>query len=253
MKKRLFSVLMAIVMLFSIFPTFVFAQTGDTFTSETIEAVMVSYKVLTEDANGGTVAVVRQGYNPAIPTDTFELTLPNTVTNNGKTYTVTEIDESAFKGCTNLNLIYLPSSLTKIGADAFEGCTSLHGIDIPTSVTEIGDNAFEDCYNLDLVISGSKTPAHLGKNVFANCRSDLEIKIPQGTKQAYIDAGWPEAYFYEFSLFYGEILDTYSNPISGATVSVYDKDGNLKGSVETDEYGYFDATDNLEYGVGIYS
>lgn len=57
MKKRFCSFLMAIVMVFSIFPTFVFAKTGDTFTSETIEAVMVSYKVLTEDASGGTVAV----------------------------------------------------------------------------------------------------------------------------------------------------------------------------------------------------
>lgn len=244
---------MAIVMVFSILPTFVFAETGDTFTVEAMSGNMdkpvpVTYRVLTEDASGGMVAVAGQGSNPAIPTDTTSLVLPNTVTNNGKIYTVTEIGESDFEGCTSLNWINLPKSLTKIGVSAFEGA-GLGDIDIPNSVTSIGDNAFKDCYNLDLVISGSKTPAQLGNDVFANYSPDLRIEIPNGTSEAYVAKGWPEDCLAEGSLFEGKILDTYSNPIEGATVSIYDKSGNFKGSVETNENGYFDANDYVEYSV----
>ncbi len=60
---------------------------------------------------------------------------------------VTAIGESAFAGCTNLNLLDMPSgyncSLKTIGVNAFAGCRSLpSNVYIPASVTLIGECAF---------------------------------------------------------------------------------------------------------------
>ena len=57
---------------------------------------------------------------------------------------VTEIEKSAFMGCTSLQRVDIPNSVTKIGFDAFSGCTSLKSIDILNSVDEIGMEAFRN-------------------------------------------------------------------------------------------------------------
>ena len=55
---------------------------------------------------------------------------------------VTEIGESAFRGCKSLQELHIPDSVTEIGKSAFRGCSSLQKVYIPDSVTKIGDEAF---------------------------------------------------------------------------------------------------------------
>ena len=43
---------------------------------------------------------------------------------------ITEIGESAFSGCENLN-IQIPDNITEIGSYAFFGCKALESITIP--------------------------------------------------------------------------------------------------------------------------
>jgi hypothetical protein len=61
---------------------------------------------------------------------------------------VTTIGDGAFRGCTSLRSISIPSSVTAIGDEAFTYCSSLRSISIPSSVTAIGDYAFAYCSSL---------------------------------------------------------------------------------------------------------
>ena len=48
--------------------------------------------------------------------------IPESVTYNGNTYSVTSIGDRAFYGCTGLTSITIPNSVTSIGIQAFYGC-----------------------------------------------------------------------------------------------------------------------------------
>ena len=77
--------------------------------------------------------------------------IPETVTNNGTTYSVTSIGHHAFYDCYSLTSVTIPNSVTSIREWAFYWCSSLTSITIPNSVTSIGDRAFEGCSSLTSV------------------------------------------------------------------------------------------------------
>ena len=68
--------------------------------------------------------------------------IPETITYDGTTYSVTSIGFSAFYGCTSLTSITIPNSVTSIGDYAFSNCYGLTIITIPSSVTSIGERPF---------------------------------------------------------------------------------------------------------------
>lgn len=65
----------------------------------------------------------------------------------------TEIQQEAFSGCTALNTIAFPDTLTKIGQKAFNQCTSLETVDFG-KLKEIGNYGFSECTSLNLTSSG---------------------------------------------------------------------------------------------------
>ena len=79
---------------------------------------------------------------------TGNVVIPESVTYNGATYSVTSIGEDAFYNCYDLTGIVIPNSVTSIGEEAFRGCPWLRSVEIPNSVTSIGNYAFFECSGL---------------------------------------------------------------------------------------------------------
>ena len=105
------------------------------------------------------------------------VTIPETVTYDGTTYSVTSIGASAFGSCSGLTSVTFGSGVTSIGYGAFASCSGLTSITIPNSVTSIGDYAFYRCFGLiSITIPNSVTS--IGNSAFYDCWYLTSITIP---------------------------------------------------------------------------
>ena len=100
---------------------------------------------------------------------------------------LTKIGEGAFTGCSNLKTIDIPASLTEIGGGAFGGCRNLKTIHIPASLTEIGSGAFawSGLENIDMSFCGV---TEIYQNTFKECKNLKWVKLPSCTRR--IDDHW---------------------------------------------------------------
>ena len=80
-----------------------------------------------------------------------KIVIPNTVTYDEKTYSVTSIGSGAFNQNWHFTNIEIPNSVTSIEDYAFQGCGNLANIEIPNSVTSIGNLAFSYCHNIESI------------------------------------------------------------------------------------------------------
>lgn len=92
---------------------------------------------------------------------------------------VTNIMEGAFSYCTGLTSIDIPNNVTSIGASAFSICSSLTSTNIPNSVTSIGSGAFYSCSLTSINIPNNVTS--IGYNAFNNESSNFTIYCEQGS------------------------------------------------------------------------
>ena len=73
---------------------------------------------------------------------TGDLVIPESVTHDGVTYTVTTIGNCAFLNCWGLTSVSIPATVTTIESSALAGCSGIKNLMVPATVTTIGDNAF---------------------------------------------------------------------------------------------------------------
>ena len=74
------------------------------------------------------------------------ISIPEKVCIRGKEYTVTSIGDRAFFKCSSLENIEIPESVTDIGESAFEGCKNLDVvIDNSKDDVVVGEDAFRGC------------------------------------------------------------------------------------------------------------
>lgn len=78
-----------------------------------------------------------------------DTTIPSTISWDGVSFSVTEIDCNGFSGCTGLTSITIPSTVEKIGANAFSGCKGLTSITLGSTTNWLAGDTAIDSSDLD--------------------------------------------------------------------------------------------------------
>ena len=136
---------------------------------------------------------------------TGNVVIPESVTYDNKTYSVSNIGDEAFYRCSDLTSVTIPNSVMSIGSSAFSecssltsvtigkivisigdwafsGCSGLASITIPNSVKKIGDYTFSGCSGLTSVTIGNSVTS-IGKYVFSECSELTSIKVASGNNK----------------------------------------------------------------------
>lgn len=126
-----------------------------------------------------------------------DVVIPEAVTYQDVTFTVTAIDEGAFEDCYDLNSVVIGDAVESIGENAFQGCTGLTSVTIGSGVTSIGAKAFNYCNALQTVTCRSSVPPVMANsNCFTNAAySRAVLKVPRPEIEIYAAA----VYWYKFS------------------------------------------------------
>ena len=97
------------------------------------------------------------------------------------------VGTNAFKGCTELQSLVLPSSLEEIGDEAFMGCSYLDNVIVPGSVKRVGARAFKNCTGFTgaLIEYGVES---LGDEAFYGDWRISEVDIPSSVTNIGVNA-----------------------------------------------------------------
>ena len=140
----------------------------------------VNYKFI----NGKKVIISESALVKSVSTSlSGKVTIPSQITYKGKSIAVTSILEYAFKNCSQITSIVVPSGIGSIGDYAFKNCTALTNIKLPLKVTRIGSGAFYNCISLlfvELPQIKNDWGGHekLANDMFYGCSSLVYVKIP---------------------------------------------------------------------------
>ena len=191
MKKRIFSFVLAVLMIASLLPaTALAANIVDSGTcganGSNLTWTLDSKGVLTISGRGG----MRDYGASDAPWYDSRSRVKSAVIAEG----VTSIGDSAFCNCTSLTSVTIPNSVTSIGEFAFRGCSSLTSVTIPNSVTSIDYSAFFGCSSLTSVTIPNSVTS-IGSDAFQGCTSLTSVTIPDSVTSI---GGW--AFYYCTSL-----------------------------------------------------
>lgn len=101
-----------------------------------------------------------------------------------------------FKDCSNLKKVVFPdnyvgSGYTNFETGSFRGCSSLEEITIPSTVTSIGNQCFYLCGNLKTITLKSIAPPSANEQSFGGQFDYAKLIVPKGTIMDYrTAAGW---------------------------------------------------------------
>lgn len=137
----------------------------------------VIYKILTNEEGNLTVEVY--GNTLTVATN---LTIPTTVINDGKEYSVVSVGEDAFRDCDYLTGLTISEGVKSIAKSAFENCSALLYAELPQSITTIGIGVFCNCEELKTV----NIPYMINtieEWTFNGCHKLENIEIPEGVSK----------------------------------------------------------------------
>ena len=105
-----------------------------------------------------------------------DVVIPETVTFEGITYSVTSLGGDCFYACSRLTSVTIPNSVTSLGDACFFACSGLTSITIPNSVTSLGDACFGGCSSFTSITIPNSVKS-LGDGCFSWCSSLERIEV----------------------------------------------------------------------------
>ena len=141
----------------------------------------------------------------------------------------------------------IPDDIEMIEKSAFRGCTYLTAVIIPSGVKAIGINAFLDCGNLTEVYCKSTTPPTLGNGAFNENADDRKIYVLASNDDSIIKA-YKNAL--NWSSYSNDIVDYVEIDIPPKNEVWYKSTtGDV---IELDNYPYTLVSNTYENGIGKY-
>lgn len=116
-----------------------------------------------------------------------DLVIPASITHQGVSYPVTEIEPKAFQNCIDITSVIIPNSVNYISYNAFFECSGITSLTIGSSVIDISNGAFAYCSALEEIHFRSANPPTLNGNAFLN-HNDVPVYVPCGSLLNY--SGW---------------------------------------------------------------
>ena len=183
MKKRILSILLAVLMLLSALPlgmvdTAYAAALASGKCGDSATWTLDSTGTLTISGTGpmyGYSLFKNPWCDSALRSSGISTRVKNVEISSG----VTTLGAYALSACDSMTSVSLPETLLAVGEDCFFSSTALHNISIPNSVRSIGDCAFSGCNGLTRVTLGSGLKG-IGSQAFNGCSSLSGIVIPEG-------------------------------------------------------------------------
>lgn len=170
---------------------------GDIITYNSDRAVqMVQKNVLTAYTGTDTALVIPEKVTAIADNAFLNNTAIGSITFASDTNCV-KIGNSAFKGCTALTEVKLPSSLKRIGNNAFESCSALKtlcgmpnggGKAFGENLVSIGESAFNSCNSLRDIINIPSGVSTVSGFCFFNCKSVGGVTLAEGVNTVEVAA-----------------------------------------------------------------
>ena len=141
----------------------------------------IYYNILSEEDKTVEVTYKGTSYNEYSNEYTGGVVIPQSVTYNGSTYSVTSIRSYAFSGCSGLTSVVIPNSVTSIGIYAFKGCTGLTSVEFNAeNCATMGSSSypvFDGCTALSTVTIGENVK-NIPEYAFCGCSGLTSVVIP---------------------------------------------------------------------------
>lgn len=110
-----------------------------------------------------------------------DLDIPATLSQAGKTYSVTSIAAEAFKANKTLVSVSFPATMKKSGKNAFQTCSNIKVVKTP-DLNSWCNIEFENTYSHPLYYAFPTTQSKWGKFIIGDMENPTSIKVPEGVK-----------------------------------------------------------------------
>lgn len=155
----------------------------------TISVKAASYDFKAANSDGVTIYYKVNGENATVVAGDVKykgnVSIPESVTNEGKNYSVTAIGDDAFWNCGELKSVEMTSNISSIGRGAFSNDNLLNSITFKEGLKTIGSRAFYCCRNLTSIFI-PRSVETIGVGAFA--ANSLLTSIVVDSKNPFYDS-----------------------------------------------------------------